>query len=197
MTAENTIAEITASRKDELVNALLVYMKNDMENSGKTIKLSVFNFRLSKPEGNDLKLLKLVVDITDKEFDVVMKSCMTHEYIKKMCCGTDYDYIQLTNTGFARAKSVEKAKHHKPQETQQITFNGTINAGNLQIGNNNTQNIENVINNLLNEIEKTNATDEEKKEAKNLVSSFFNNPIVSSVISTTANAAIAILAEGM
>ncbi|EKE02604.1 MAG: hypothetical protein ACD_20C00357G0027 [uncultured bacterium] len=197
------------SRKEELIDVLLVYMKNDLENSGNTVKSSIFNFALSRteeymgvkeeivPEGNNLTLFKQIIEITDNEFEIVIKSCMTHEYIEKMYCGSDYNDIQITNKGFARANSVEKAKNYKPQKTSQITFNGPINASSLQIGNNNTQNIENTINNLINEIEKANITEKEKNEAKSLVGKFFNNPVISSILSTTANTLITKSLGGM
>ena len=159
MTTENT-TEMTLKRKEELIDSLLIYMKNDLEKLGATIKTASFNFSLSYteqywgdkpdeiiPEGNDLTAFKQLVTITDNEFDIVIKTCMTHEYVDKMFCGTDYNGIQLTDSGFARANSVEKAKVYKsdiPQNAQNVVIHGNIIVQNSQIGNQNQR--ENTIN---------------------------------------------------
>lgn len=209
---ENTKIEMDLKNKEKLIDELLVFMKNAIENEGLTIKLASFNFRLPHtekylgntpdydvPEGEHLTSFKKLTNIQNEEFDIVFKCCLTHEFIDKMYCGDEYTDIQLTNKGMARANSVEKATIHeaKTNNSNSYTFTGTINAGNLQIGDNNTQNIEKIINNLKNEIEKTNATNEEKNNAKNLIDKFFSNPIISAVISGATSATIKALMGGL
>lgn len=60
---------------------------------------------------------------------------------------------------------------------------GTINATNLQIGNNNIQNITNVFQQLIDEINNADCTEQEKKTALTQLKTFINNPIVSNIIS--------------
>ena len=65
-------------------------------------------------------------------------------------------------------------------------INGNINASNLQIGNNNNQNIENAISQILNEIDKMNVSEEQKKEAKGLLQKFTEHPVISGILSGVA-----------
>lgn len=91
--------------------------------------------------------------------------------------------IYLTEEGLARAVSAVKRQYYKPQEIAPTNvFNGNIQAENLQIGNNNTQNIENIKDIIIKEINKSNATKEEKNNAMNAVTNFFNNPVVSNTL---------------
>jgi len=194
---------ISHERKEELINALLIYMKNDMEHAGHTLKIAMFDFSLSYPdeiipEGKDLANFKQIANIDDSEFDIIIKTCKTHGYLKNMYTGGGYNGIQLTEKGFSRATSTEKAQYYKPQEQiSPITINGSINATHMQIGNNNTQNIETIINNLIEEVEKSDATPEDKNKATELINCFFANPIISSVISGATGAGVTSLLGGM
>lgn len=194
-----TAAKMELSRKEELTDALLLYMKNTLESAGRTIKNYMFYFSLSEteqywgdkpdkiiPEGQHLQDFKQNVDITDDEFEVVINSCFAQEYIERRTIGGGYSHLSLTRNGFARANSVEKAKHYVKPNNSEFNITGTINATNVQIGNNNTQNIENVINNLIDEINKIDATPEQKAEAKNLLAKFLEHPIISGMISGSA-----------
>ena len=198
-------------RKEELINSLLMYMKNDIESTGDTIKSAMFNFSFSYTEkyfgdhpdeiiseGNDLKAFKEIINISDDEFDVVFKTCKTHGYLKNMFCGGGNNGIQLTEKGLSRATSKEKAEYYKPQEQpSSITINGPINTTHMQVGNNNTQNIETIINNLIDEVKKSNATPEDKNKALELINCFFANPIISSVISGVTGAGVTSLLGGI
>ena len=183
-------------RKEELIDALLLYMKNECESLGRPIKGCMFNFSIINEE-NHRQLFKKITNFSDEEFEKIFNICKTNEYIKKYCTGHDsYDYILLTEKGSARANSAEKAKYYKPQEQKAaMDFSGaTINA--LQIGDNNTQNIETVINNLIDKVEKSEATPEEKNKAIESIKNFFFNPIISDVISGTTGAIVKTLIGG-
>lgn len=92
--------------------------------------------------------------------------------------------IQLTEAGFGRATSVSRSKY-KPGITDGMADVkiGTINATNLQIGNNNIQNITNVFQQLIDDINNADCTEQEKKTALTQLKTFINNPIVSNIIS--------------
>lgn len=59
----------------------------------------------------------------------------------------------------------------------------TINTTNLQIGNNNTQNITNIFQQLIDEINNADCTEQEKKTALTQLKNFINNPTVGNRIS--------------
>ena len=68
-----------------------------------------------------------------------------------------------------------------------ITING---AQSVQIGDYNTQNIINLFQALKNKIESSNATPEQKEEAKSLLSKFITHPLVTSILGTAAGAVL-------
>ena len=76
-----------------------------------------------------------------------------------------FEEVQLTENGFVRATSVVRGKYKKS-----VTDN--------------TQNIENTFQYLIDEINKADATEEEKKNALNKLKEFAYNPIVSKILST-------------
>lgn len=190
--------ELSTEQKENFANELLVYMKNELEKQGLTIETCSFDFHLARvekyfgdvsdeiiPEGEDLTNFKSTNKITDDEFTTVIKYCITHEFIERFCCGhEEFASLQLTDEGFARAVSVERAKY-KPAVTDNTTsiHIGSINGDNIQVGNYNTQSICNTFSYLIDEIKKSDASDEEKKTALTKLKDFLNNPIVNGVTS--------------
>lgn len=193
--------ELSSEQKENFANELLIYMKNELEKKGSTVKTCSFDFHLTRiekyfgdvqdetiPEGEDLTNFKRINKITDDEFATVIRYCMTHEFIKRFCCGhEEFDSLQLTDEGFARAVSVERAKY-KPAVTDNATsiHIGSINGDNIQVGNYNTQSICNTFNYLIDEIKNSDASEEEKKTALTKLKDFLSNPIVSGITSGCA-----------
>ena len=189
---------LTAEQKENYADKLLVYMKNELENQGETIKTGVFDFHISYVkryfnapdeticEGNDLSEFKKTSGINDETFLIIMKYCFTYQYVKKMCMGqVKFDNVALTESGFARATSVVRAEYKKAvtDNTQNIHI-GSINGDNVQIGNNNVQNITSSFQYLIDEINKSNATDKEKEDALTKLQEFIYNPIVCNILSS-------------
>ena len=192
------INEITPEQKENFADDLLVYMQSELEKEGKSIKAKDFDFHLTYiqkyfnapeetvAEGLDLTRFKNIVSINDEMFQIVMNYCFAHQYVKQMCLGKQkYDSVLLTDSGFARATSVVGAKYKKPvTDTLTNIHIGSINGDNVQVGNNNTQNIESTFQYLIDEINKADATEVEKKNALNKLKEFAYNPIVSNILST-------------
>lgn len=192
------LTELSPEQKENFANKLLIYMKNELEKKGSTIKTCSFDFHLTRvkkyfgdvqdeiiPEGEDLTNFKRTNKIADDEFAAVIRYCMTHELIKRFCCGhEEFDSLQLTDDGFARAVSVERAKY-KPAITDNTAsiHIGSINGDNVQVGNYNTQNLYNTLNYLVDEIKKSDASAEEKKTALTKLKDFLTNPVVSGITS--------------
>jgi hypothetical protein len=63
--------------------------------------------------------------------------------------------------------------------SQNFTFNSP---SNVQVGNHNVQNIQQVLSDLVSRIEATDATTEEKEEAKGLLRSFLEHPLVGAIV---------------
>lgn len=201
--------ELSSEQKENFANELLIYMKNELEKKGSTIKTCSFDFHLTRiekyfgdvqdetiPEGEDLTNFKRINKITDDVFATVIRYCMTHEFIKRFCCGhEEFDSLQLTDEGLARAVSVERAKY-KPAVTDNATslHIGSINGDNVQVGNYNTQNINNTFYHIIDEIKKSDASEEEKKTALTKLKDFLSNPIISGVTSNCVTEIIKYLA---
>lgn len=191
------INEITPEQKENFADELLVYMQSELEKEGKSIKAKDFDFHLTYiqkyfnapnetvAEGLDLTKFKNIVSINDETFQIVMNYCFTHQYVKQMYAGTQkFESVLLTDSGFARATSVVGAKYKKPvTDTLTNIHIGSINGDNVQVGNNNTQNIESTFQYLIDEINKADATEVEKKNALNKLKEFAYNPIVSNILS--------------
>lgn len=180
--------------KEEMIDKFVCFMKDELEKDGYKISQAHFNFALSYTEkyynhpdelieeGADLTKFKNICKVSDEEFKTIINSCLTNDLVKEFGGNErDYSIIQLTEKGLTRANCVEKGKDFKPMANYVI--NGNINASNLQIGNNNNQNIENAISQILGEIDKMDASEEQKKEAKGLLQKFVEHPIISGIMS--------------
>ena len=176
---ENSI-KLSDERKEKLVNELLIYMKNELEAKGCRYNACFFNFAMPANISDCFDS-----PITNEEFISVMNYCLTHDFIQEsLGMIKRFSSVQLTEAGFGRATSVSRSKY-KPGITDGMADVkiGTINATNLQIGNNNIQNITNVFQQLIDEINNADCTEQEKKTALTQLKTFINNPIVSNIIS--------------
>lgn len=71
--------------------------------------------------------------------------------------------------------------------TQNINISGN---SSVQIGNHNTQNIINAFDSLVKEIESTDASNDEKQEAKSRLKEFLEHPLVVAVLGTAAGSIV-------
>lgn len=186
---------LSPHQKDEYLNQLLIYMKNELENQGISNSQNLtFNFEAVKTKkylnaddekiqaGEDRIDFLSKHKISDEEFSIVLNFAITHKFIASLYRG--YGALYITEDGVDRAMSVERATY-KPAvgDSTNITFNGPVTATNFQAGNYNIQNINNTFYYLIDEINKSSATDEEKKTALTMLKNFINNPIVSGITS--------------
>lgn len=183
-----TTVELSLEQKEEYTDKLLTYMKNDIEKIGHKIDQVWFDFSIQTPgwyneNGEDTVKFKEIVDISDDDFDKIIKRCIANEYIS----GRN-DHITLTRQGWARANSLEKAKLCKQGDTNtnstnNYNFQGPVTLNNSQIGNNNNLkiNIQNDLENIIKIIENANATSEDKEGAKNLLLEFIKHPLIKSI----------------
>lgn len=184
--------ELTPKQKDDYLNVLLIYMKNEIEKYGASnYKQVTFNFNKiniedeNTKDGEDRKLLVSENKIPEDDFDLVLNFGITHKFIASLYRG--YGQMYITDDGMDRALSIERATY-KPavSDTTNITFNGPVTATNLQAGNHNIQNLSNTFYYIIDEIKKSDATDEEKKTALSKLKEFISTPIVSGITSGCA-----------
>lgn len=184
--------QLTPKQKDDYLNSLLIYMKNEIEKFGASnYKQVTFNFNNVNDSdenskiGEDRRLLISENVIPEEDFDLVLNFGITHKFIASLYRG--YGQMYITDDGMDRALSIERTTF-KPavSDTTNITFNGPVTATNLQAGNHNIQNLSNTFYYLIDETKKSDATDEEKKTALNKLKEFISNPIISGITSGCA-----------
>lgn len=175
--------------KDEQIDMLLTFMKDEIESEGSTPQTCHFDFNLDK---EDFLAFKAMSRLTEKDIDKTLKICRSRKYIKYHCMG-EGDLFMLTAEGHGRAISVEGSKNYteRPREPSVNTGNITVH-GPTQIGNNNIQNIENVIGGLIEKIDNADASEKEKKEAKSRLRAFLEHPLTNTAIGAGTSALIAL-----
>jgi hypothetical protein len=174
--------------KDKQIDMLLTFMKDEIELNGSTSKTCHFNFNRDE---EDFLAFKEKTELSEDKIDRTLKICRSRGYIKYYCMGGGELY-NLTTEGHGRAISVEAAENYTEKSQQQTVTIGTI-QGPTQIGNNNTQNIEGIFEYLIGEIDSSNASEEQKKEAKNLLQKALAHPVTSAIIGSSVGAIISML----
>lgn len=163
---------------DNLINKLLIFANDELELIGQPINVSHFDFSKT---GEDTVNFMNKTGISYENLERALKASITRGYLDKRFGGFGFrNNLFLTEEGQGRAISVVNASqlNQKPSNLQIKN----INYGPTQIGNYNTQNIGNAIGSLINEIDRSNATSEDKQKAKNLLKGFLSHPIINSII---------------
>lgn len=176
---------------DKQIDMLLTYMKDEIESKGCTPKTCHFNFNRGQ---EDFLAFKGKTELNDEEIDKLLKTCYSRGYITHYCMGGGELY-NLTTEGQGRAISIEAAENYTEKPPQQTISIGTIH-GPTQIGDYNTQKIEDVFEYLLTKIEKSEAPKKEKEKAKGLLRKSLEHPITSSIIGASVGALITKLGGG-
>jgi hypothetical protein len=169
--------------KDENINMLLCFMNDAIEKNGDVPDTAEFDFNIGK---EDFLMFKEKTKLSDDVIQQALKTSRSRGYIKHPYLGEGEIY-SLTTEGQGRAISVEMAKNYTDKSQQSNINIGAIH-GPTQIGNNNTQNIESVFEYILTEIENSNASIQEKTEAKNLLQKALAHPITRSIIGASVGA---------
>lgn len=159
------------------IDALLTYMNDDMENLGETIKTVSFGFDMDQ---NDRIAIDERLHWSEEHLFKIINICHSRSLLRKDY--GDFEHVSLTEEGQSRAISVKHGKNRSYELGASMQI-ATLNVhGPAQVGNGNTQNIHNVFNQLLQQIEKSSASDEEKQEAKNRLAKFLEHPLVGSIV---------------
>ena len=172
----------------KLATDLLIWMLNQLEKEGNTLQNSYFDFGQN---GKDRTKFNEYYSWYSEKMEKTLNYCYTHQYIKPACLGSKLDPLQLTSKGFALAQSTKRIKPIKIEPQTIFNFNAPITGGNVQVGNQNTQNIKMIIEDFKERIDKTEVSIEEKNKAKEILYSFFSNPIIAPIYSELCKVSIA------
>lgn len=172
--------------KEQNIDKLLVMMNDEIENTGDVINCVKFDF--SQPESNLIEYFG-----SEEILKSTVLTCISRGFIirKYMGCG-DFDGLFLTEEGQCRALSVINQKTPEPSVAS-INIGQITNNGPSQIGNNNVQNITNILSQLMEQADKTNASEEEKKDFKSKVNAVLSHPLINTIISAGAGIAGSLL----
>ena len=109
-------------KRDKIIDTLVCYMKKYAEDKGIPIKSVWFDFESLKPEdalynsgtqennSDEYKYIIKLCKITSSELEEVLNYCVTNKYIS---CH-NFNHVQLTDLGYARARSIECKKFTLP-----------------------------------------------------------------------------------
>lgn len=86
-------------------------------------------------------------------------------------------------------KNITADKFQPKQNSSSFSI-GTLNGNNVQLGDGNTQNFINIIEQIKDKIDNSDATPEEKEEAKGLLWQLMDNKLVNTVVGTLASNAL-------
>jgi hypothetical protein len=163
------------NESEEWVDKIVVEMEVCLERKGSLLKETYFQF-------NDSDCAKLA--LTQEQLDVALNKAVSLGCIEKDIWGRDNTY-SLTEEGRARARSCMLRKNDG-KLGHSVIVNGDN--ANIQVGNNNVQNVSNVFKFIIEQIDKSNATSEEKRSAKESLKKFIEHPLVNTVFGTVGGA---------
>jgi hypothetical protein len=182
-------------QREALIDEVLVFSNDEVERIGDPLQTISFNFQ---EDGEDAINFLKAHNSSYADLSVALNACITRGYFsKRAMTAQKYMPLALTEEGQGRAISVDMAQHTPAHENPSNIQIGTLNAhGPAQIGNYNTQNIENVFTSIVEQIEKSNALEADKKEIKGRLKSFLEHPLTGALIGLTPEAIKALCGGG-
>ena len=168
------------NESEEWVDKIVVDMEECLEQKGSLPEEMAFHF-------NESDCIKLA--LTQEQLDIAINKAVSLGYVKE-AIWIKYGSYALTEEGRARARSCMLRKNNG-ETGHSVVINGDN--ANVQVGNNNIQNISNVFKFMIEQIEKSDATNEEKHGAKKSLKKFIEHPLVNTILGTTGGALTSLL----
>ena len=167
---------MTVNESEEWVDKLVVGMECSLEKDGvPSLKNRVFYYGESTCQE---------LNLTQEQVNVAINKSVALGLIEKFALNRNNGY-RLTEEGRARARSCMLRKNDG-ETGHSVIING--NNANVQIGNDNVQNISNVFKFMIEQIDKSNATKDEKRGAKEYLKKFIEHPLVNTILGTAGSA---------
>ena len=172
---------MTVNESEEWVDKLVVGMECSLEKDGvPSLKNRVFYYGESTCQE---------LNLTQEQVNVAINKSVALGLIEKFALNRNNGY-RLTEEGRARARSCMLRKNDG-ETGHSVIING--NNANVQIGNDNVQNISNVFKFMIEQIDKSNATKDEKRGAKEYLKKFIEHPLVNTILGTAGGALTSLL----
>ena len=163
------------NESEEWVDKLVVDMEETLEDEGVALTNAAFHF-----DELDCKKMGLSLD----QLNCAIRKAASLGLIKMFTWGKE-EKCKLTEEGRTRARSC--MLRNKDAETgHSVIINGDN--ANVQVGNNNVQNISNVLKYMIEQIDKSNGTSDEKRSAKENLKKFIAHPLVNTILGTAGGA---------
>ncbi len=179
--------------KEQWIDKLLIFTNDVIEDIGRTINLVSFDF---SENGEDTIKFIDKHEIEANELTLIARICISRKYLEYTSNSGELKDLSLTEYGQGRAVSATMEKDIPTETSSQINI-GTLNAdGNTQIGSHNTQNIEIIFKELIENINDANAPEEQKQEAKSRMKAFLEHPLVGTALGLGGNAIMTLLGLG-
>ena len=178
--------EEARKQKEENIDKLLVMLNDQIEEAGEVINCVDFSF--SQPDSELVEYFG-----SEETLKATVLTCVSRGFLKRryLGCG-DYNGLTLTEEGQCRAISVINQKT-AASSSASINIGQITNNGPTQIGNNNVQNITNILTQLMEQADKTTASEEEKKDFKAKVNEVLSHPLINTIIAAGAGIAGSLL----
>lgn len=172
------------------IDNLLVKMNDEIESGGHAIGNVMFDF---SDNGKDMNAFIESSKITLSEARKIYNICMSRKYLKRIYM-SGHKGIVLSENGQGRAISVKNATTNEPQLGNGLNIGAlTIQNGNVQIGNHNIQQVEQVFDGLIKSINDSQYDETEKFAAKNKLKEFLEMPLIHTVLGGLATHFIGLL----
>lgn len=167
------------SNTENNIDALLIFMNDTLEVSGRTAKNYRFAFDPGKP---DHSAALNSTSLSPDELISAIKVCLSRRLIEQRTIGGGLSSISLTDEGQGRAISTKLGKDRSYELGAAMHIaNLTVN-GPAQVGNYNSQEFNNCFQTLIQKIEASNTSPAEKEEAKNLLKKALEHPLTSAIV---------------
>jgi len=96
-------------KRETMIDILLCYMRDEVIAVGGNANTYHFDFIFngSNQENNDIINLQKKLKINDDELKSILRECITDGYIKRFSASEEFKFLNITEKGMARAKSVQ------------------------------------------------------------------------------------------
>lgn len=175
-----------ADKIQDDIDILLTFMNEIVEEKGVSIEHLYFEFM---DDQSDWLTFNEMYNWGNENLYRIIKICLARSLIEQEYRRTDdFSNLKLTAEGQSRAISVKhgKKRSYELGATMQIATLNVTGSGQTQIGHGNTQNIHAIFNEIVQKIDALDTSEQDKKEAKNLLSKFLEHPAVTAAIGGVA-----------
>ncbi len=96
-------------KREKIIDKLLCYIRNEVVATGSNTNTMHFDFLFDENDkgNNNLVNLRKKIKADDETIKSILRECVTDGYIKRFSLGEEFKFLNLTDKGMVRAKSVQ------------------------------------------------------------------------------------------